>query len=65
LPREAANHPLRDAPEVQPPRWSREVGARWRGMSRRAGSPRSTPRDVLVQKVLERMMIDQKRRIAF
>jgi hypothetical protein len=32
---------------------------------RRAGIPRGTPHDVLVQKVLERMMIDETRRVAF
>jgi hypothetical protein len=41
-----------------------QVGARWRAASRRVGIPRGTPHDTLVQKVLERMTIDQTRRIA-
>jgi hypothetical protein len=42
-----------------------QVGGLRRGVSRRTGIARGTPRDVLVQKVLEQMMIDETRRVAF
>jgi hypothetical protein len=43
----------------------RHVDGRRHAVVRRASVPRGTPHDVLVEKVLERMMVDEARRIAF
>jgi hypothetical protein len=43
----------------------RHLDGRRPGVLLRAGLPRGTPDDLLVQKVLERMTIDETRRVAF
>lgn len=55
----------RRPPETRLERGIGQVDGRRPGVLRRAGIPRGTPHELLVQKVLERMMIDQARRIAF
>jgi hypothetical protein len=42
-----------------------QIDGRRRGALRRPDVPRGTPHDALVKKVLERMIIDETRRIAF